>query len=1750
MTSSSNEQKIKLLECQRQLYFERIQQIYDNSRKDLNNPEALEDFLCSVETLDEIRSNFQQCVKDINLIFLKMDKDSVPDFNKWLAFEDLYCRIKRKHTQFVPKSTITIKHNDNSSQGVKLARIEIPEFDGNAKDWPLFYATFQNAVHLNPSLSVTEKMFYLASKLKDKAKNIYAGFVPSAENYETIYSALVSKFEDKRNLAGTYLNQMFSLKPIASATADNLENLIDQFSNSYLALNNLKLTDLCDFVMSHALLNRLDKETARLFEMENRGKEIPTLEDLISFVRDRIKVLNRTGDNTNNVSISTKFKPQNTTSRNSPRSFVVNNNACPLCKDSSHERLYSCPKFKALNPRERYDYVKKLRACINCLSLQHNTNACKSENRCFHCKKSHHSTLCFQTDNRSPVVGSMIASANLHGRIDNKGNSPGSTDRQTIASSSSVSNKPVDNVTSFCSMSANSKSPRKTHNVLLGTVLADVKRSDGTVGQVRILIDNGSQNHFISRRACKKLGIRIFHDSTERSVNGIGSSSQSIIGMADITLMSRYDTTFSLKIRPLVLKTIASDLPSCEFDISPLSYIGDLQLADPNFNKPAEIDILLGAEIFMEILRPEKLLGPPGKPDLLETAFGYLLLGSIASLPCHNNSACNDNDHAFFSSGDDSIETLVSKFWELESVPTQTHMSKSEKECEDFYALNTHRDNTTGRYVTALPFSQPTSMLGDSLTTASRCLSSLERRFQTNTALKQEYDNVMRDYLERNIISPASALTDKDYYVIPHHGVCRMDKPLRVVLNASAKCIDTNVSLNDCLHSGPNLQADLTAIILKFRLFPIALTADIKQMFLAIGIREEDRRFLNILYKFDEDDTAKLYNFNRVCFGLRCSPYLAMKTVKQLAHDETDLPIASDIASNHLYMDDLGVSVATAEEGVQLSQNLIELFKRGGFDLVKFVSNSPEVLKAIPTENRLSSKIEFDKEDNLKLLGLIWSPIEDEFSISIKFNPQSKCTKRLMLSTIAKLWDINGFCAPVILHAKLLIKALWTANIDWDAEPPRYICVAWKRFLTELPALQDFKIPRFLGIVPNSRVIMLGFADASEKALGASVYVCIQPASGPNEVNLIGAKSKVAPLKVVSLARLELCALVLLSKLFRFIIDTVSSRCHIDEIFAFSDSTVALHWVHSSPHRFDTFVANRIAQIQDNLSAKHFYHCESSQNPSDCLSRGLTPAQLLDHPLWLHGPTWARDEVHTWPINRFTFDPAQDEKLLEIKKHSNVFITTEDEEPLLCTLAKRVSSWSKFLRIVVYMYRFLGKLPRSDRMQLDHLQYAEIAVIKALQQQYFRNDINALAKNHRVSKSLLPLSPFLDNNILRVGGRLEKSSLEFDSKHPILLPKKDHIVNLIIDYYHRKYLHAGPQLLLSMLRQKFWIISGRSTVKQRFRLCNSCFKANPRTEAPFMATLPAARVNEAKAFLWTGVDYAGPQEILISRYRGARKVPCYFSLFTCMVTRSVHVEISTDLSTASFLRAFRRFISRRGKILSLFSDNGTNFVGAKAKLDELNKFLKSKAFQDAFTQETLYQGINWVFNAPTASHMGGAWESMIRVFKSHLRRTIGDVLLTYEELLTVATQVEAILNSRPLTVLSSDPAEPEALTPAHFLTLGPLDSFHSDPRIDSVDLVRNKRLIDGIVQRFWNRWRREYLNTLQTRAKWNTKSYPVTKGTVVLLKSENSRPLQWPIGIIDEVKPSSDGIIRIVSVRTRNGTYVRPVVKLCVLPSQ
>lgn len=270
-----------------------------------------------------------------------------------------------------------------------------------------------------------------------------------------------------------------------------------------------------------------------------------------------------------------------------------------------------------------------------------------------------------------------------------------------------------------------------------------------------------------------------------------------------------------------------------------------------------------------------------------------------------------------------------------------------------------------------------------------------------------------------------------------------------------------------------------------------------------------------------------------------------------------------------------------------------------------------------------------------------------------------------------------------------------------------------------------------------------------------------------------------------------------------------------------------------------------------------------------------------------------------------------------------------------------------------------------------------------------------------------------------------------------------------------------------------------------------------------------------------------------------------------MVVRAVHVELTTDLSTSSFLSAFKRFLARRGAVSVMYSDNAKTFLGAKNSLSDVYTLLNSDEFNKSLSDELSANRIVWKFNPPRSPHFGGNFEIFVKAFKGHLHRTIGSQLLTYEEMLTVLTQIESVINSRPLTLLSEDPSEPTALTPAHFLMTAPLKHLPACVVSDEpAHLLKRYALLDQMIQSFSKRWKLQYLHLLQSRGKWNTPSNPVTIGSIVLIITDNVSPLSWPLGVIVATHAGSDGICRVASVKTATGVYKRPVVRLCVLPTQ
>ncbi|XP_046145777.1 uncharacterized protein LOC123989146 [Osmia bicornis bicornis] len=318
-----------------------------------------------------------------------------------------------------------------------------------------------------------------------------------------------------------------------------------------------------------------------------------------------------------------------------------------------------------------------------------------------------------------------------------------------------------------------------------------------------------------------------------------------------------------------------------------------------------------------------------------------------------------------------------------------------------------------------------------------------------------------------------------------------------------------------------------------------------------------------------------------------------------------------------------------------------------------------------------------------------------------------------------------------------------------------------------------------------------------------------------------------------------------------------------------------------------------------------------------------------------------------------------------------------------------------------------------------------------------------------------------------------------------------------------------------------------------------------------MGQLPLCRVTPSRPFIHTGVDYAGPLTLKTWKGRGAKTQKGWICVFVCFATSAVHLEVVTDYSADAFIAAYRRFAARRGTTASLYSDCGTNFQGADAQLKR--QFNDSTRENQDLAALLAKDGTQWHFNPPAAPHMGGKWEAVVKSLKFHLKRTIGDALLTFEESITLLAQIEAILNSRPLEPLSDDPDDVSALSPGHFLIGSALNAVPEPTLLDvSVNRLSRWQFLQQRLQQFWRLWSTQYLQRLQAISKWHHPSNEIKVGSLVLITDERLPPGKWPMARVLSLMPGKDGLTRIVNLKTATTTLTRPIVKLALLhqPSQ
>ncbi|XP_043604779.1 uncharacterized protein LOC122577510 [Bombus pyrosoma] len=958
---------------------------------------------------------------------------------------------------------------------------------------------------------------------------------------------------------------------------------------------------------------------------------------------------------------------------------------------------------------------------------------------------------------------------------------------------------------------------------------------------------------------------------------------------------------------------------------------------------------------------------------------------------------------------------------------------------------------------------------------------------------------------------------DDSGYYLPHHGVIKASSEttkVRVVFDGSA-ATSTGVSLNETLYTGPKLQEDLVDILLRFRLHQYVLTGDIEKMYRQFLVRPEDRRYQKIVWR-NENGEIEAYQLNTVTFGLSAAPYLALRCLKQLADDEGHrFPRASSALQRDFYVDDALTGADTKEESI---------------------------LQGLSDQDT-SRRLQLGESQTLKTLGIFWDSREDAILYSVEANANiSRVTKRSISSVIARIYDPLGLLAPVIVRAKILLQRVWSLKVDWDESLPADLHSERDRYYAQLPLLNEILFPRKTTIKAAIEIELHGFCDASEKAYGACVYLRSLDPHGRIQTCLLTAKSKVAPLKSQTIPRLELSGALLLTSLITSTQQAL--QVEITRKVYWTDSTIVLHWINASPHTMKTFVANRVAEIQNKTSVTDWRHVPTSDNPADLISRGQTPEEFRRPTIWQTGPSWLQQSEEYWPV----WSPTSLANLPERKA-----VPCLATAPVNNSLLDRFSSWPRLIRIAARCLRWKRKQDRSLPLTIQELQVSHDKLIKVLQHTHFSEEIATLRKNRNlpVGGKLQRLNPFLDKaGILRVGGRLSQAPMAFAQKHPIILPKAP-TTSRIIENEHKVSMHAGAQATLYAVRRRYWPIDGRSQVWRTIKGCVRCCRAHPPPVDYIMGNLPEARVTESRPFANVGVDHCGPFHIKEKRDRNRRQVKVYVAIFVCLAVKAVHIELVGDLMSEAFIAALRRFIARRGFCSTIHSDNGTNFTGANNELRELQELLKSDDYNEKVTTFLANKQIEWRFIPLHSPHFGGLWEAAVKSFKHHFRRVVGNELLTFEQFNTLIIEIEAVLNSRPLTPISTDPNDLLVLTPGHFLIGESLMSLRErDFRDTQSNRLSRWQHIQKIKQHFWKRWHQEYLNEMNNRSKWTKGGHHIQEGTIVLLREDNVPPMQWPLGRVIKVHPGADGIIRTATVKTSSSLLDRGVKRLVPLPCQ
>jgi hypothetical protein len=1640
-------------------------------------------------------------------------------------------------------------------------------FSGEPLEFMDWKFAFQTLIQ-NKGIPSADRIFYLKQYVSGRAKESISGhFYDHTEaGFENAMATLERRFGDPLVISEAFRKKLGRWTRIKEMSGDQVMRLADYTNHISACMETMPgLEVMNDSHEVKKLIELLPRPMVTRWnrfahDYRQRNGKYPGFKNAAEFISSEAELLvdpysvslnEKTGGPDKRLDYKGNQRTQKVLTARTQADVPneVKRDSCSYC--GKGHSLPTCFKFRdQCTYEKKLEFIKEKGLCFGCLVATHRSKFCQQREKCKDCGKAHPTIL-----HRNNFALSKDSPQDKT-KDDNSGAGPAGLSQSASAQQSQHAQQTVN------THATSSDDVFEMSSMIVPVWITSNSNQDKRL-LVYALLDSQSDTTFITEQAASIL--KADGVPTTLRIKTVTDSE------GKITHCKRYD---GLTITAYSQPTASSvALPTCfskqNIPVN-LHHIPSPEKANshPHLRRiaceiPEPLDIEVGLLIGYDCanaLRPVEIIsGEENGPYAVKTVLGWTVVGSTQR-PAEG---CTSSHrimvkHIHVPSSDMTMKQKVNyvqrttckeispldalRCIERDFVELGDEVMMSQ---EDYRFLDLLRDKTfqqlDGHYNMPLPFKAP-PQLRNNRNMALRRFSQTQKRFRTHHVYHEKYKEFMSSMIERGEAEPIQndQKHKADAWYIPHHGVFHPQKPdkLRVVFDCSAS--DGTNSLNSCLMSGPDLNNQLLGVLLRFRLNQVAIMCDIQRMYHQFRVAESDRDYLRFLWCDSQGDPLD-YRMTVHLFGATSSPNCAKFGLRTIASDHGgSSPRAQQFILRDFYVDDGLTSVNSESEAKDLLRKTQTICAKGNLKLHKIISNRIKVLEAVAPEDRLLDTSVVELKDDIlpmeRALGVQWNINQDEFTFKVR-EQQKPLTKRGLLSTVSAVYDPLGLIAPVVLEGKLLLQAICKSS-NWDDPIPEQMMPLWEKWLKSLSSLPGIAVPRCLKPMDFGRIVkteLHHFADASTKGYCAVSYIRLINDCNQISCRMLMGKSRVAPSKVQTIPRLELQAAVLATETARLLKKELNIQA---EEHLWTDSSIVLSYIQSEAKRFKTYVSNRVQKINSNSSNSSWHHVESTKNPADIGSRGVSPNELMNS-IWFRGPDFLHQaEPYVSPIH-ITGTLMKDDP--EVCKAVNTLATKSSDEATVLNKLEKFSDWNRMLGgislLVTAIRRKTGQ-PILTPAQTRKL--TEARILKMLQAKHYGDKTKLSQRGHHLAS----LSPFVsDDGLLRVGGRLANSTtLHYGVKHPIILPKYSHVTELIIRHIHDMIHHQGRSMTVNALRSNgFWVVGCSEAVSSVIRKCVVCKRHRILDPVQKMADLPKPRVEPAPPFLFAGIDCFGPFYAKDGRKESKR----YGLIVTCLASRAVHLELLEDMSTDSLINALRNTMAIRGYIQEIRCDNGSNFVGAHNELSRELRQLELSRVKSHF----LRNKTDFVFNPPHASNFGGVWERLIlstrRILDVVLGRSHGR--LSTASLRTVLYEVMSILNSRPLA--PTGPNDLEALTPNHlhtgksFIMTDPGD-FEAD------DLYSRKqwKRVQTIANEFWRRWETEYLNTLQSRKKWTQPQRNLSVGDVVVLKDVGMPRNHWRLAIVVNATASADLLVRKVTIKLSDGSELeRPSSEVILL---